>query len=79
MPLPPAEAPSSKKQRDDRASQRAAVRDHAQHKQGLRNQARRDQAMLEKTRRKKPAAAKGSHQKALRRDMQVLIFTHHVQ
>ncbi|KAI4946685.1 hypothetical protein J4E91_006856 [Alternaria rosae] len=76
---PPAEAPSSKKQRDDRARQRAAVRDHAFKQQNLRDQSHRDQALVDKTRLKKPAAAKVSHQKGLHRTMQVSSFTGHVR
>jgi len=53
-----AEAPSSKKQRDDRAQQRAAVREQAQREQGLRDQARRDQELLDGTVRNKAIAAK---------------------
>lgn len=76
---PPAEAPSSKKQRDDRARQRAAVQVHAFKQQGLRDQAHCDQALVDKTRLKKPAAAKVSHQKGLHRTMQVPSFTRHVR
>jgi len=75
---PPAEAPSSKKQRDNRARQRAAVRDQAQRKQGLRDQARRDQALLDETRRKESAAAEVTRQKALRENMQVFSYTKHI-
>jgi len=77
--MPSAEAPSSKKQRDDRAQQRGAVREQAQHKQSLRDQARRDQALLDETRRKESAAAELSRQKALRANMQVSSLTTHVQ
>ncbi|KAI4706343.1 hypothetical protein J4E89_009077 [Alternaria sp. Ai002NY15] len=74
-----AQAPSSKKKRDDRARERAAVRDEAQRKQGLRDQARRDQALLDETRRKESAAAELSRQKALRANMQVSRLTTPVQ
>ena len=66
------EVPSFNKQRDDRARQRAAVRDQAQHEQSLRDQARRDQALLDETCRKESAAAEVSRQKALREKMHVL-------
>ena len=74
-----AEAPSSEKKRDDRARQRAAVRDQAQRWQGLGGQARRDQALLVETRRKEFAAAEVSRQKGLHRPMQVLSFTRHIR
>ncbi|KAI4647686.1 hypothetical protein J4E93_004096 [Alternaria ventricosa] len=76
---PPAEVPSSNKQRDDRARQRAALRDQAYKQQGLRDDARRDQALVDKTRRKKSAAPKVTHQKGLHRTMQVPRFTMHVR
>jgi len=77
--MPSAEAPSSKKQRNDRAQQRGAVREQAQHKQSLRDQARRDQALLDETRRKESAAAELFRQKALHQTMQVRSFTMHVR
>jgi len=76
---PPAEVPSSNKQRDDRARQRAALRDQAYKQQGLRGDAPRDQALVDQTRRKKSAAPKVTHQKSLHRTMQVPSFTMHVR
>ncbi|KAI4644833.1 uncharacterized protein J4E79_010968 [Alternaria viburni] len=74
-----AEAHSSKKQRDDRAQQRGAVREQAQREQGLRDQARLDQALLDETRRKESAAAEVTRQKALRENMQVSSSTTDLQ
>jgi len=73
------EAPSPKKQRDNRALQRSAARNQAYRKQALQVQALRDQALLDGTLRKKSDVARVSHQEGFRQNMQVSSSTIHIQ